>query len=55
MTKSRKRRASSSSAQGAAGSIDSNQPMSAVGELYHIVLHFYARLMQLLDDGAIDH
>lgn len=31
-----------------------HQPTSAVGELYHAVLHFYARQMQLLDDGAID-
>jgi 3-phenylpropionate/cinnamic acid dioxygenase small subunit len=31
-----------------------HQPMSAAGGSYHAVLHFYARQMQLLDDGAID-
>ena len=31
-----------------------HQPTPDVGELYHSVLHFYARQMQLLDDGAID-
>lgn len=30
------------------------QPTSTVAEHYHTVLHFYARQMQLLDDGEID-
>ena len=29
------------------------QPASTVGEQYHAILHFYARQMQLLDDGEI--